>query len=380
MGPSARRQLALAAAFARAAYIYWFAVFPRVRVELRRWRSCAYSIPDPVLRELALATQNDEQGNLEGAAAFAAFVPARTRAEVIRATVAFQAIYDYVDSLVEQPAADPVRNGRMLHKALDDALGLIVQQPSDYYAHHSRHDDGGYLTALVTTCRDALAQLPSYPTFEMSARRAAERMVEYQALIHAPHQPRAARVLRSWATGATPPGTDLRWWETAAAAASSLLVFALIAEAARPDATPADNHMLENTYFPWVGAFHVLLDSLIDWQDDSMIGHRSLVENYRTPVETAARLSLIARSARVRIDALPRPHPHQLLLAAMACFYLSADGAHAPRARLAAQHVVAALGPLAKPMLTILRVRARLRHLPCRGARGGAASPPMEPE
>ena len=32
----------------------------------------------------------------------------------------------------------------------------------------------------------------------------------------------------------TPPDTGLHWWETAAAAASSLSVFALIAAAAQP--------------------------------------------------------------------------------------------------------------------------------------------------
>ena len=64
-----------------------------------------------MLRQLALDAL-DKRGNIEGAAAFAAFVPLARRAKATRATSAFQAAYNLLDMLGEQPSPDPVRDGR----------------------------------------------------------------------------------------------------------------------------------------------------------------------------------------------------------------------------------------------------------------------------
>jgi tetraprenyl-beta-curcumene synthase len=118
----ARSRPALASAFAGAASRYWFGVFPLLGRELRHWREQAQAIPDPALRRLALITQTSERGNYEGAAAYAVLVPRAYRARVVRALVAFQTTYDFVDTLSEQPSHDPVANGRQLHLALLRAL------------------------------------------------------------------------------------------------------------------------------------------------------------------------------------------------------------------------------------------------------------------
>src|SRR3954452_18767345 len=96
-------RLSPAVAFARAALRYWLTVFPRVSSELRHWRRSASRIDDPSLRQLALASLA-KRGNMEGAAAFATFVPWRARGSVIRVLVAFQTIYNYADLLAEQPS------------------------------------------------------------------------------------------------------------------------------------------------------------------------------------------------------------------------------------------------------------------------------------
>jgi len=364
MGLSGWRDVALAAAFARAANLYWFAVFPRARRQIAYWRRRASDVPDEALRRLALSTQQEERGNLEGAAAFAAFAPRALRGNVVRAAIAFQAIYDYVDSLVEQPADDALENGRRLHQALDVALtpGLPHQ---DYYAHHRNKEDGGYLVELVDTCRNALESLPSYSTVQAPARRAVARMVEYQTLIHASDSD-ASESLEAWAGRCTPPGMDLRWWETAASSASSLLVFALMAEAARPDRASAHIASIERTYHPWIGALHVLLDSLVDHLDDAASGHLSLVAHYDGPQDAAERLSKIAEAAREHAEGLELRAAHLLLLAAMACFYLSSDAAQAEQAQLAARKIENTLGRLVRPMLLILRTRRA-------ASRGGAS-------
>ena len=45
-------------------------------IHIARWQRLAQRIPDPELRRLALAALA-KRGNIEGAAAFAAFAPAR---------------------------------------------------------------------------------------------------------------------------------------------------------------------------------------------------------------------------------------------------------------------------------------------------------------
>jgi tetraprenyl-beta-curcumene synthase len=163
-------------AFAGAALHYWLTVFPLIRRETRRWAKRAEEIPDPVLRRIALETQRAERGNHEGAGAFATFVPLRRRAVVVRAVVAYQLAYDYADSLAELPAADRVANGRALHEALHAALSPGTPHP-DYYRHHERRDDGGYLGTLVDACRLAVESLPSWPEVAGRARAMARLVV-----------------------------------------------------------------------------------------------------------------------------------------------------------------------------------------------------------
>lgn len=132
-GPFGGR-LALTAKFLAAAARYWLGVYPRVRLETRRWQRRADRIPDPTLRQTALWNLAAESANLEGAAAFATFVPRDRRSAVVRAQVTFQVIYDYVDSLAEQPYITTA-SGRQLHAALLEALTPDTSH-SDYYAHH----------------------------------------------------------------------------------------------------------------------------------------------------------------------------------------------------------------------------------------------------
>jgi tetraprenyl-beta-curcumene synthase len=350
-----RSQLALASAFAGAALRYWLGVFPLVRREVRYWRRHARQIPDPTLRRHALSTQHSERGNLEGAAAFAVLVPRAQRGRVVRALVAFQIIYDYTDTLAEQPSADPVANGRQLHLALLTALDPESDH-SDYYEHHTNNQDNSYLRNLIDTCRFAFSALPSHAVVVAQALRSAERMVAYQSLNHGAVDV-GRRALANWATNLTPPGSGLRWWETAAGAASSLSVFALIAAAAQPAVAADEATATEQAYFPWIGALHVLLDSLIDRSSDISDGQHSLIEHYTSAEEMADRLREIAARSMRATELLPRSMQHATILAAMASFYLSAPTTSTPEALLATRHVLAAMGAVATPTMAVHRAR-----------------------
>jgi tetraprenyl-beta-curcumene synthase len=347
-------RLALAKAFSSAAATYWLEIFPQVKRELRHWHRQALQIPDPALRRQALVTQRAERGNLDGAAAFAVLAPRAHRQQVVRASIAFQITYEYVDSLAEEPSGDPLANGQRLHLALLAALDPNIEQP-DYYEFHSSKRDNGYITGLVSACREALAALPSYYRVEDAALRAARRMAIYQSLNHDPRG--ETQALAQWASSLTPMGTGLRWWETAAGAASSLTLLPLIAAAAQPALDASEASAMDRAYFPWIGALNQLLDSLIDQAADREAGHHSLIEHYASVEETATRLGSIATSAMQATESISESIQHALILAAMSSHYLSAPGALTPTARAVARTVLDAMGALAKPTMLVLRMR-----------------------
>jgi tetraprenyl-beta-curcumene synthase len=319
--PSALDQLGLACVFADTVVRYVLRVLPQVSSELSQWRARAAEIPDPQLRRTARAALA-KRGNIEGAALFATLASAAHRRRTVRALVAFQTAYNYLDALSEIPGKDPIANGEQLHRALLTALHPGAPH-IDYYAHNAHSEDGGYLRSILDACRDAVAHLPSYPALAPTARVAAARIVEFQALnlseLQGGHSP-----LQRWATEATPAGSGLAWWETAAAAGSSLAVHALIAAAANPHREQSDASAIDRAYFPSIGALHSLLDSLVDRAEDRGSGQRSLLDYYRSSADAAIQLAGLATRARRATEVLPSPHAHRVILTAMCSYYLSA--------------------------------------------------------
>ena len=225
-------------ALVTAARRYWLTVFPQVVGELRYWRRRACEIPDPLLREQALATHRTKSAHCEGAAAFATLVAPARRRTVVRALVAFQALYDYLDTISEHPAANTFANNRQLHRALVTALDPSAAHV-DYYAHHTQRDDGGYLHEQIAVCRAMCRRLPSFPLVAGHLRAAAVRAMESQAFVHtATPAPESRAAVARWAGRQTHAVTGLLWWESAAAAGSSLTIHALLAVAADPALTP----------------------------------------------------------------------------------------------------------------------------------------------
>ncbi len=356
-----RNRAAMAVAFCSAAARYWLSVYPEVRREANHWRRAAQEIPDPILRRLALQNLDAERSDLDGAAAFAAFAPHEYRTAVVRATVAFQAIYDYVDSISEQSSPHVTKNARHLHFALLVALtpGLLH---GDYYAHSPRQQDNGYLAGLVERCQKAVATLPAYPVVATLARLNARRIVEYQALIN--YEPHANyHTFAQWATSENVSSADLRWWELGAACGSSLGVFALIAGAAQPQFQRCDALNVENAYFPWIGSLHTLLDSLIDYDVDIEAGQHSLIGHYHSRTETADRMKFIAVEAARHAQTLPDGPSHRLLLVAMVSLYLFSREASFPPAQPSREAIIPVLGRMATPTMLVLGLHRAARQV-----------------
>ncbi len=351
------QRLQLPWVFAGTVMRYLLLVLPQVRSELGDWRSRAAGIPDPVLRSHAEASL-DKQGNIEGAALFATLAPGVQRGRTVRALVAYQTAYNYLDTLSEQPSADPVNNADQLHQALLIALGRggFESPHADYYRHNPQRADGGYLEAVIDGCRDALSGLPSFGAVAVTARAAAGRIVDFQALnLSEPHRGRDA--LESWASEVTPAGSGVSWWETAAAAGSSLAVHALIAAAADPRTGGEDAAAIDRAYFPWIGALHSLLDSLVDRREDAERGQRSLLGYYPTPASGAIALSSLGLHGRRATETLPRPQAHLVILTAMCSYYLSAPQCYTAEARSITRNLTRALGVPLHVAITLFGVR-----------------------
>jgi tetraprenyl-beta-curcumene synthase len=343
--------LSTAVVFAGAAVRYWLLVFPAVASELRHWRRSAERIRDPRLRRLALAAL-DKRGNMEGAAAFGAFVSWAYRRDVVRALVAFQAIYNHLDVLAEQPSEDQEGNARRLHEALLLALDPDASSSSACRALDRFGDDGGYLAEIVEACRWALSRLPGYAVAAPAACLGSARILTFQSL----SLDRRGK-LEAWALQEAPPDSELEWWETAAAAGSSLPVHALIAASASPMLSGQDVSAIDAAYSSSIGALHSLLDSLVDELEDAASGQLRLIGCYRTTEEAATRMHGLAESAMDSARRLPDGRGHALLVAAMACSYL-AECEHAnARADAVAPGVRSPLGCIARPLLFVFRAR-----------------------
>ncbi len=346
--PTARTAIA----FASAARRYWLGIFPIARNEIRRLRHRAADIPNPVLRGLALDAQLRKSTSLEGAAAFATFVPLRRRVAITKLLVDLQCIFDYADTLMEQSNDNPAANASQLHNAL--LVALQPDQPHlDYYQYYTRQDDGGYLVGLIDACRTLIRELPSYGLVNEVVLEHASRIVFYQSHINLACELDYPRLER-WAAEEI-CGGDLNWWEIGAACGSSLALFAHIAAAANPVLTAREVELVEGLYWPWEDALHTMLDSLVDRAEDRETGQPNLLNHYTSQEEMTERLGLLAGETAKRAHEVA-PH-HRLILAGMVALYLSDEQAWIDSARPASERVLAATGTLARPALLLLRAR-----------------------
>lgn len=321
--------------------------------EIRFWRERAAAIPDPAIRAEALAALADKRGHIDGAALF--WILARRRNPgLLRLLVAYDVLCDYLDSLTEQAGSDEAGT-RHLHLALTEALdptGPIT----DYFANSAGRDDGGYLRALVQSCRDGCAALPSYRNVQHLALREAGRAREILPLNHVRDPQRRDAGLRAWSARAGPPEDSLAWFESTAAASTWLAVQALLALAADPALDVRVAAAACAAYFPWCSLAGTMLDSYVDRFDDLADGNHSYIAHYESEAVALARLGeSIRRSARA-VRSLPDGHRHAVIFSCMVAMYLSKDSARSADVRRSTADLARAGGSLPCLLLPILRI------------------------
>jgi tetraprenyl-beta-curcumene synthase len=372
---AARAGWALALAHAR----YWSSVAPIVRGQLRRWESRAAAIPDPRLRGLACGKLANERFNVEVAAMVATIAPSRHRERTVEAVVALQVMFDYLDALTEQPAADPVHDGLQLSRAFTDAVTVSAEPAGNYYAYHPGAGDAGYLTGLAVTVRGALMCLPAIDAVAEIIPIIASRCAEAQVRAHASPLLGIGQLERWARHGAA--GTELQWREFLFGAMGSVLAAnALIAAAADERTTCEQACELDSTYLS-LCVLTTTLDHLVDRERDALTGEQSYLYLYDTHAILAQQLTTIAGKVMQRTRTISNGPHHAVILAGVVAYYTSQPSAMRQSARPVTEQVRDQLRPLITPTLASLhawRLAKRLRTLsamgPMRASNGCACS------
>jgi tetraprenyl-beta-curcumene synthase len=272
----------------------------------------------------------------------------------VSALAAFEIMCDFLDCVSERGAELGEANGRQLHLAVIDAVDSAVPT-RDYYKHHRWHDDGGYLDAIVQTCRVRCGQLPAYGEVQPFVVQEALR-AQVLAINHNLDPGHRDGRLRAWAQREFPEAPGMRWFELTGAASATLATHVLLALAAEPLSPGVDLRAVHAAYLPWISLATTMLDSYVDQAEDAANGDHSYVRHYDSADEAARRIAEIVQRAMHEARSLPDGETHALITACMAAMYLSKDSAGAPTLRATTKRLVTAGGSLTVFLLPILRL------------------------
>lgn len=318
-GRPARHMLQQLCALAQAVTRMGSWAWPLASIELDQWRARAAAIPDAALREDALHSLDQKRDNALGAALFC-ILPKHRNRQLLRLLVAYQTLWDFLDTLSEGGAACGAQNGYRLHRALVEALDPAAPF-SDYYQFHPSSQDGGYLQGLVTVCRYLCSSLPSYPHLRRPILAGVQQCA-LQGLNHLADSEQRTKGLRAWASQDVLQCDELSWFEIAAAS-SAFLPHPLLALAAEPKCKLAHARRVGNAYFPWMALAITMLDSYADLDSDRANDDHSYVAYYDTRGIACERLCEIVGRLIAEMDCLPSRDAHVLLATSMVAMYLS---------------------------------------------------------
>ncbi len=294
-------------------------VVPKAKRALRHIETVAAKIPDPLLREQALASVRNKAYHVAGGCIMATFLTPEQAAHYIEIVAPLETIYDYLDNLCDRHPQVDASAFPILHWAIGDALNPNAP-PHDYYALGPHGDDGGYLAMLVETVQSGLLRLPGHELLAAMFDEAATFYGELQTYKHLPRYERDEACI-GWYREHQARFPDLQWFEFAAAAGSQFQVYVplymLFAGQLQQLQAGYD------AYFPAVAALHVLLDAFIDQAEDREHGELNLYGCYSDETAARKRIALLAATANRSFAGLPHPRRHRFLLRTMALFYLT---------------------------------------------------------
>jgi tetraprenyl-beta-curcumene synthase len=326
---------------------------PAVAREVHAWRAMARAIPDAPIRENAVSALQRKRAHTDGAALFW-IIPNARSLPLLRMLCAFEIMCDFLDSVSERGAECGQANGKQLHMALVDALAPS-RPPCDYYEHHPWREDGGYLDAMVSVCRECCCLLAGYERVRKLVLQEAWR-AQVLAVNHDLDPEQRDGDLQEWAAREFPAESEVTWYELSGAASAPLTIHALLALSVEPRHTEADILRAHEAYLPWISAATTMLDSYVDQIEDAVNDDHSYVAHYPSHEVAVQRIARLVNRSVTHAGALRDPERHVLIVACMVAMYLSKDSARNPILRVGTERMVAAGGTLTERLLPVLRL------------------------
>ncbi|WP_054695687.1 tetraprenyl-beta-curcumene synthase family protein [Syntrophomonas palmitatica] len=299
---------------------YIFRIIPKVNRLLTQWQAIAAACPDPVLREQALSSLHLKAFHCQGGAVYALMYPGCEKI-LLELITAYQTLCDYLDNLCDRTGTLDGQAFALLHQSLLAALD--PEKPlQDYYSLYPFHDDGGYILALVEKCRSSISELPSYSIVQQDILILAAWYSDLQVKKHLACSVREKELI-PWAEKARYDHPVLKWQEFAAAAGSTLAIFALFAMASRNNLSKEELKPLLEAYFPWICGLHILLDYFIDREEDKQGGDLNFTFYYANEMVMQKRLELFTHESMRRAKGLSRARFHTMVVIGLLAMYLS---------------------------------------------------------
>ncbi len=295
-------------------------ILPKVQRLLAEWKAEAKRCPDPVLRQMALASLEHKAFHCQGGAVFAS-LSAPYQKNLLRIIIAYQTQCDYLDNLCDRAGSTDGQAFRHLHNSLLSALtpGTACE---DYYLCYPYKEDGGYIRKLVAECQTQIETLPNYWKVQQRLWKLANWYSELQVRKHLDPQIRE-KELMSWASQQAARYPGVRWQEFAAATGSTLGIFALLGLACREELDDASMHRSWQAYFPWISGLHILLDYLIDREEDRQGGDLNFTFYYRDQSDMVERLKFFICQAHDSAASMSNPAFHTTVVEGLLGLYLS---------------------------------------------------------
>jgi len=297
-------------------------VFPAVDRELDTWTTRARSAQFEIC-EQAVASISRKRFHCLGGSVYSLWPQGQPkfRAGLLRLIVAFQTISDYLDNLCDRTGVLDESLFRRLHTSMLAALDHGVEA-SGFYEGYPWKNDGGYLQGLVLACRRETAALPHFPLVRDRAVDLTQLYIDLQVHKHTYGLERKRR-LSTWHLENLSSAPETFWWEFAAAAGSTLGVFALFATASQPRIRAGEVDALLDAYFPYITGLHILLDYFIDQDEDAAWRDLNLVSYYPGQDQRRRRMQAIVRAAFEWSRTLPDPGFHQAIVLGLLAMYLT---------------------------------------------------------
>ncbi|NLN38944.1 MAG: tetraprenyl-beta-curcumene synthase family protein [Smithella sp.] len=295
-------------------------VQPVTRQWLGVWREKAQRIPDAELRRQALASLESKRFHCEGGALYSLLADSRYQ-EAVKFIVAYQTISDYLDNLCDRSTSQDPDDFRALHESMRQALSPEAPL-SDYYRFRREKDDGGYLAALVRTCREVLSSLEGYRQARDTLLGLADLYVDLQVYKHVRKDERVPR-LQAWFARHENTLPPMSWYEFAACTGSTLGIFCIISQLFNPGTPLSLVQKIRNAYFPWVQGLHILLDYLIDQEEDRAGNDLNFCFYYESRLQMSERLEHFYRQSLLSVEGLPHERYHRLIIRGLLAIYLA---------------------------------------------------------